>query len=89
MNNERYLDPPEDNDPTCETCGGEMEDKNQSWKHIRGMDTDWQCCNTHCPNKFDEGTPAHEMAVELVELHETVARLRRKIKGITTNSAPD
>ena len=80
MNTERHLDPPEDNGETCEDCGGEMEDLNWQFPIVKGLPRIWSCMNRHCPSKFEEGTTAYDMAVELVDLYDTVARLRRKIK---------
>lgn len=73
VNNDRYLDPPDEPEAIfCEDCGAEMEYRNTHGE-------EWHFCgNRFCPAKHDG--IAKEMAILILEQQDTIDRLRMKLK---------
>ena len=74
---DQYLNPPDEPEAVyCESCGEEMEVK-QDWKGNPYA----KCKNEFCPGKFITGVE-REMANELVEAREEVKTLKAKVKRL-------
>lgn len=77
MNNERYLDPPEENEPEiCEDCNIEMTIKHTGYG--RNQDTDIYCTNQFCPGKFKKDSIEFRMAEYICTLQDRLDTLKRK-----------
>jgi hypothetical protein len=77
MNNERYLEPPDEIEAKeCEFCGQEMEIVSD-WLDEKY----WECKNRFCPENFT-GT-AKEMAEKLVETLDTLSRVEKRLKFLS------
>ena len=83
MNNERYLDPPDEPEAEiCEDCGQELVESS-------GDIPDFRCGNPYCPAKFIysslySGKMLSDMAEELVETTETLKSTQSTLKYVRT-----
>ena len=85
MNNERYLDPPDEPEAElCEDCGQEMVENPANYKASM---PDFRCVNPYCPAKFEDlvGNGAVlGMAQKLVEVTETLKSTQSTLKYVRT-----
>ena len=81
MNNETYLEPPEEIETEfCNECGMEM--TYHCSPDIKRLKERWfECDNIFCPSLF-EGT-AKEMAEKLVEVLDTLSRVEKRVKFLS------
>ena len=73
VNNDRHLDPPDEQENVCEYCGETIE-----FYSPKGF---WEplCPNKFCPSKFEDETIEMEMAEKIVDLQDELKTIKAAI----------